>query len=63
MSERSDRMNVASDALLDAAEQAVVDLSVHPAGCVEWTWYENLCLEVAERLDNAVTAFKESISR
>jgi hypothetical protein len=59
----SERMKIASDALLDATEQAIVDLSVHPAGCAEWTWYENLCLEVAERLDNAVVAFKAANDR
>jgi hypothetical protein len=46
-------------ALLNASEQAIVDLSVHPAGCVDYAWYENQCLEVAERLEDAVHTFKK----
>lgn len=44
--------------LLDAVGQAIVDLSVHPAGCDDWRFYEQLCLEVADRLDIAYQAFK-----
>ena len=51
---------VRSDALLDAVGQAIVALSVHPAGCDDWRFYENLCLEVADRLDIAYQAFKAS---
>ena len=46
--------------LLDAVGQAIVDLSVHPAGCDDWRFYEQLCLEVADRLDIAYQTFKAS---
>ena len=49
---------VRSDALLDAVGQAIVDLSVHPAGCDDWRFYEQLCLDVADKLDIAYQAFK-----
>lgn len=51
-----------SSVLLHSVEEAIVALSVHPAGCVEWTWYENLCLEVADNLENAVKVFKAACS-
>ena len=49
-----------STSLLDAVGQAIVDLSVHPAGCDDWRFYEHLCLEVADSLDIAYQAFKAS---
>ena len=44
------------NALSKAVQQAIVDLSVHPAGCKDWRFYEQLCLDVADRLN---TAYKE----
>ena len=49
-----------STSLLDAIGQAIVDLSVHPAGCDDWRFYEQLCLDVADRLDIAYQDFKAS---
>ena len=52
-----------SASLLAAVGQAIVDLSVHPAGCDDWQFYEQLCLEVADRLDAAYQDFKASNAR
>ena len=54
----SESKAVRSDDLLDAIGQAIVDLSVHPAGCDDWRFYEQLCLEVADRLNMAYQASK-----
>lgn len=34
-----------------------MDLSIHPAGCEDWRFYERLCLKVADRLDTAIVVF------
>ena len=42
----------------DEVEKAIVDLSVHPAHCEDWTFYESLCIEVAGRLGDALESFR-----
>jgi hypothetical protein len=32
----------------------VLRLSVHPAGMTDWRWYERLCLECADEVDECV---------
>ena len=32
----------------------VLRLSVHPAGMTDWRWYERLCLECAEEVEECV---------
>ena len=43
-----------SKQLLNAVRTAIVQLSVHPAGCEDWRYYEQLCLDVADRLMTAL---------
>jgi hypothetical protein len=49
-----------SKTFLDAVGRAIVDLSVHPAGCDDWRFYEQLCLKVADNLNTAHQEWKES---
>ncbi len=51
-----DHPGVRLNGLLDAVGEAIVDLSAHPAGCDDWRFYEQLCMEVADRLDAARSA-------
>ena len=46
--------------LLDAVAVAIVELSVHPAGCEDWRFYEQLCLKTADKLNMAYQEWKES---
>jgi hypothetical protein len=55
-------MDKPTDVLLNAVEQAAVDLSVHPAGCTDWQYYEKLCLDVADNLDMAVVVYKSTVN-
>ncbi len=55
-----ERNGMKVDDLLDTVGRAIVDLSVHPVGCDDWRFYEQLCLDVAEDLDVAYQAFKAS---
>ena len=49
------------DELLLVVNQSIIDLSTHPAGCHDWYFYEQLCLEVSERLEEAVIAFEKAV--
>ena len=49
--------------LLESVEQAIIDLSVHPAGCEDWYFYEQLCLEVADRLEAAIKSSKTTSNK
>lgn len=49
-----------SKSLLDAVAVAIIELSVHPAGCKDWRFYEQLCLKAADKLNTAYQEWKES---
>lgn len=54
--QREMRRGGSTKKLFAAIQQAIVDLSIHPAGMVDWHWYESLCLDVADRLEEAIDA-------
>ena len=39
----------------------VLRLSVHPAGMTDWRWYERLCLECAEEVEECAEEVEECV--
>jgi hypothetical protein len=43
-----------SKQLTTAVKKTIVQLSLHPAGCEDWRYYEQLCLDAADKLMTAL---------
>lgn len=56
-------LDESAHALALALTDIVLRLSIHPAGCTKWRYYEQLCLDCADDLDEIVKQIERPTRR